>query len=336
MLTRSSVGVAAGLALVAASPVLVGSAASPASLSVDFSERTRLMVVAPHPDDETLGAAGLIQRVLENGGQALVVLVTSGDGFPEGVEIADRISNPKPRDYRNYGKEREQESATAMKNLGLPRAQVRFLGFPDGGLCLLASKYLSSKGHAFESWYTDRTRPPAPDEIIPGVTYKGESVRAEIERLLVEFAPTIVAVTHSEDEHPDHCATYVFVREALDAIYRTQPTLSPRVLYYLVHSGQWPLNSAGTALEPPEGFPPDAGHWSRLDLTPDEVARKRGSLFAYSTQIAVIGRFLLSFSRDNELFIEGTPSAPECWCDGENVATEVPPANRRRQPSAPR
>jgi len=42
---------------------------------------------------------------------------------------------------------------------------------------------------------------------------------------------------------------------------------------------------------------------------------------------------MLAFGRSNELFLEGEPaSLPECWCDGENVATEVPPARYRRGP----
>ncbi len=41
---------------------------------------TSLLVVAPHPDDETLCCAGVIQRVLRSGGRASVVWITSGDG----------------------------------------------------------------------------------------------------------------------------------------------------------------------------------------------------------------------------------------------------------------
>ncbi len=33
--------------------------------SLKIGDRERLLVIAPHPDDETLGAAGLIQRVIE-------------------------------------------------------------------------------------------------------------------------------------------------------------------------------------------------------------------------------------------------------------------------------
>ena len=50
-----------------------------------ISHNTRLMVFSPHPDDESLGAGGLIQRVLAAGGKVRVVFMTNGDGFPEGV-----------------------------------------------------------------------------------------------------------------------------------------------------------------------------------------------------------------------------------------------------------
>src|SRR5207253_2437081 len=59
---------------------------------------TSLLVVAPHPDDETLCCAGVIQRVLRSGGRASVVWITSGD-----ASVLDRVRPtlilaPSPRD----------------------------------------------------------------------------------------------------------------------------------------------------------------------------------------------------------------------------------------------
>lgn len=68
-----------------------------------ISRATRLMVFSPHPDDETLGAGGLIQRVLKSGGRVKVVFMTSGEGYAEGVEMQDRIADPTAKDYRGYG-----------------------------------------------------------------------------------------------------------------------------------------------------------------------------------------------------------------------------------------
>ena len=305
-------------------------------LDIDITAATRLLVIAPHPDDETLATSGLMQRVIARGGAVHVVWMTSGDGFPEGVETADGISHPRARDYRIYGTLREQEARTASRAVGLRNRSLSFLGFPDGGLCELASTYLSAKGRAFESPFTARFSPPLAEQVIRGVRYRGTDVRRELERLLVEFAPTVVASVHPEDEHPDHCSTHIFVHDALDAL-AAQGRARPRLLHYLVHYGDWPLapwDGSDRELYPPDGFPPAEGRWVSLALTPDEAAAKKQAVLLYRSQMAVIGRFLRAFARDNELYLEGEPgSLPECWCqNGVNVATELPPAQYRRRP----
>jgi len=303
-------------------------------LSVDRS--TRLLVIAPHPDDEAIGAAGLIQRVRAGGGAVRVVLLTSGDGFPEGVEAAQGIARPRASDFRGYGVLRERETLTALEGLGVTPARVTFLGFPDEGLCRIASTYLFDKRRAFASPYTNRESPPPTEQLVRGVKYRGVDVRRELEQIVEGFAPTLIALPHPEDDHPDHCSTHIFAREALAA---TPPAVRARVrvLHYLVHYAQWPLapdGGAGATLTPPVGFPASEGRWASLSLTPQEAEGKLRALQAYSSQMQVIGRFLLAFGRSNELFLEGEPaSLPECWCDGENVATEAPPGKYRRRPT---
>ena len=309
------------------------------SLDISFDAGTRLLVVAPHPDDEALGAAGLIQRAVAAGGSVRVVMMTSGDAFPEGVEAAMHIQRPRPRDFRSYGSLRERETSSAMQLLGLNRSHVLFLGFPDGGLCLIAANYLSSKSRAFDSPYTKRDEPPVSERLIPGVRYRGDDIRRELERIIVAYRPTVVAMPHPEDEHPEHCSTNIFVREALDAVEGQYRHIAPRVLQYLIHYKQWPLDVTGgtdSTLQPPADFPPGEGEWRALTLTAEESAMKRRALGDYPSQQLVIGGFMLAFERTNELFLEGRPaSAPECWCDDTNVATELPPAKYRRRP-APR
>jgi LmbE family N-acetylglucosaminyl deacetylase len=333
-LTMPALLVAAGVLLQAASPTI-----DPLpELTLNVGPTTRLLVLAPHPDDEALGAAGLIQRVRASGGSVRIVLLTSGDAFSEGVETLDGIAHPKPLDYRKYGALREQETRAAMTSLGVATQENTFLGFPDGGVCLLASKYLSAKWRAFESPFTDRISPPLTEQVVRGVMYRGTDVRREIERVLEGFSPTLIVIPHSEDEHPDHCATHIFAREALDAM-RRRGLPQPRVLYYLVHYRQWPLTpeaGIGSELRPPADFPSAEGRWTSLKLTPDEAVGKKQALLAYASQMLVIGRFMLAFGRNNELFLEGEPaSAPECWCDDQNVATELPPSKYRRRSPRP-
>jgi len=315
-----------------------GRAGTVPPLDLTVGPATRLLVISPHPDDETLGVGGLMRRVVSRGGAVHVVWLTSGDGFPEGVETADGIARPTFQDYRSYGGVREVEARAAVQSLGVDRRALSFLGFPDEGMCELASTYLSAKARAFKSPYTRRISPPLTEQVIRGTRYRGYDARRELERVLVRFAPTLIVIPHPEDAHPDHCSTHIFVREAMAAVSSPRRP-SPRVLHYLIHYRQWPLTpdaGTGSELQPPAGFPPAEGRWASLMLTPEEAAAKKEALLNYHTQMLVIGRFMAAFARGNELFLEGEPaSLPECWCNGENVATELPAAKYRRRPVAP-
>ena len=94
----------------------------------------RLLVIAPHPDDETLGAGGLIQRVLSAHGTVRVVLVTAGDGYVEAVRYETGELRPRAPVYVAYGERRLHEARAAVRKLGGDRVRVGLLGFPDGGL----------------------------------------------------------------------------------------------------------------------------------------------------------------------------------------------------------
>src|SRR5436309_2621531 len=180
------------LSLVPSAAALAQTAPPPINLAVNRA--TRLLVIAPHPDDDVLGAGGLIRRVVKAGGSVHVVWMTSGDGFPEGVETAEginpRVAHLTPRDYGTYGRLREQEARSALDSLGVGTRSLTFLGFPDEGLCELASTYLSAKAQAFKSPYTGRISPPLTEQVIRGVRYRGYDLRREIERIIIAFGPT--------------------------------------------------------------------------------------------------------------------------------------------------
>lgn len=311
----------------------------PPPINLSVNRATRLLVIAPHPDDDVLGAGGLIRRVVKAGGAVRVVWTTSGDGFPEGVETAEGISplvaHLTPRDYETYGRLREEEARAAMGSLGVNARSLTFLGFPDEGLCEMASTYLSAKAQAFKSPYTGRISPPLTEQMIRGVRYRGSDLRRELEQVIVAFGPTLVAAPHPEDMHPDHCSTHIFLKEAIDELSRGG-RVRPRIIHYLIHYGQWPLRSTDQSndmLLPPREFPPLEGRWANLALSPDEIGAKRTALLLYHSQMLVIERLLLAFARTNELFVEGEPaSPPECWCNGQNVATEAPPSRYRHPP----
>jgi LmbE family N-acetylglucosaminyl deacetylase len=280
-----------------------GAVEKPNAIEPFISKDTRLMVFSPHPDDESLGAAGLIQYVLAKGGSVKVVFMTNGDGFPEAVEMGGHISNPTAKDFRDYGEDRMAESLKAMTTLGMKESDVIFLRFPDGGLSALRSSR-KGKGKAYISPTTKEDRPSALSIIVPQAGYTGKGLQMEIERVFSDFRPNMLATTAPEDTHPDHSATYFFVREAWVHIHKEHPEFKPTWLIYLIHYGEWPLaQGAGISskLNPPDDHP-HKEKWIPLTLTTEQASTKRKALLEYQTQMIVMGRYLLSFARANELF----------------------------------
>jgi LmbE family N-acetylglucosaminyl deacetylase/protein-L-isoaspartate O-methyltransferase len=83
-----------------------------------------LLVVAAHPDDETLGASGLVQRVSAAGGRVVVIIATDGEG-----------SHPEsPTHSRNQLAVRRRAEVTDAIRLLAPDAAIFFLGLADGML----------------------------------------------------------------------------------------------------------------------------------------------------------------------------------------------------------
>ncbi|MEP7179026.1 MAG: bifunctional PIG-L family deacetylase/class I SAM-dependent methyltransferase [Pseudonocardiales bacterium] len=85
---------------------------------------TRLVVVAAHPDDETLGAGGLIAMASRSGLPVEVIIATDGEA-----------SHPNSQTHSPavLAKIRRVEAEAARIALA-PIATVTFLGLPDGGL----------------------------------------------------------------------------------------------------------------------------------------------------------------------------------------------------------
>jgi LmbE family N-acetylglucosaminyl deacetylase len=81
--------------------------------SSEFLRRQRLLVVAPHADDETAGAGGLIARVKDAGGKAYVMVVSVGD-----LEHFDATQMTTPHSTRR------EELTQAMRSLGVDDYEI--------------------------------------------------------------------------------------------------------------------------------------------------------------------------------------------------------------------
>ena len=263
---------------------------------------TRLLVVAPHPDDEVLGAGGLMQQVRAAGGTVRVVYLTNGDGFPDGVQLEERGGRPQPKDFRGYGRRRQREARAALAALGLGDDAATFLSFPDQGLCKMIRTYWSERRQPYKSPYTRRDRPPANEVLVSDTEYRGEDLSQELARVIGEYQPTLIVVSRKEDQHPDHCAAWYFLADALGDVRRVMPGYSADVLTYIVHFKDWPFEDERSALPLPPGLSAGASGWIRLPLTPAEMRIKRAALARYRTQEHAMKWFLDGFVRTNELF----------------------------------
>jgi N-acetylglucosamine malate deacetylase 1 len=91
---------------------------------VDRLPGTRPVIVAPHPDDELIGAGGAIVDHVRRGHRTVVVHLTSG-------ERAAGLLDLPPGER---GTHREAEAIEAAGAVGLDPSEVVFLRLPDGRL----------------------------------------------------------------------------------------------------------------------------------------------------------------------------------------------------------
>jgi LmbE family N-acetylglucosaminyl deacetylase len=168
--------------------------------NLTFSPRDRVLVIAPHPDDESIATGGLIQSALAAGAAARVIVLTDGDAnvWPQRwIEKRWRIdAAAKAR----WGMRRREEASAALRVLGLPADSAAFLGYPDLGLTNLLMR-------------------------------DDSGIVAALRTQLRGFVPGIIVLPSLADLHPDHSAANILLRLALE-----ESGIEPvRLLEFSVH-----------------------------------------------------------------------------------------------------
>lgn len=166
----------------------------------------RLMVLAPHPDDESLAAGGLIQRALSHGASVTVVFITDGENNPWPQRALERRIWIGAGQRARWGERRRGESAAALHALGAADVNVHRLGWPDGAV----------------TWkLLDDTA----------------SMLGALRALIVRERPTVLVLPDLVDRHPDHSAIHVLV----EMVFQTTPdVVKPACLGYLLHGRSQP------------------------------------------------------------------------------------------------
>src|SRR5581483_119166 len=184
------------------------------------------MIIAPHPDDEALMAAGIIYSAVHRGEDVNVVVVTNGD-------------------YRGIGQApvREAETVAAMNDVGVAEDHIIFLGYGDATLWNLWKsrsptailRSAAGQTHTYASRGLGGTDYHSYLHNKPG-NYNRITVLNDFKSVIVKFHPDDIYTTSFYDDHPDHRATNAFLVSALISLPRTGFPLRARVHETFVHS----------------------------------------------------------------------------------------------------
>jgi LmbE family N-acetylglucosaminyl deacetylase len=168
--------------------------------SLDSS--SRLLLFAPHPDDESLGTGILLQEAVAAGAAICVVYLTDGENNLWPQRCLSRRWRLNATDRQRWAKLRRREAIAALEVLGMSSPEARFLGWPDQGLAdLLRSE--------------------------------SKTALAQLRYLILGWSPTDVVGTDAADRHCDHRALGIMLTKLFSQA--APPFQEIRRWSYLVH-----------------------------------------------------------------------------------------------------
>lgn len=262
----------------------------------------KILIFAPHEDDEVLQTAGIIRQAVTQGGTVYVCLVTNGEYEDERL-AAVRIG----------------ESTEVLGMLGVPPEQIIKFGFADTGMPYEQSflmqllrdesgRVLPSRFGRTESWVPegfsdyrmirDGTHSP----------YTREGVLRDFTDLIAELRPDEIYTTAPGDYHGDHAACPAFVELAVERVRQDDSAYLPRRYHCMIHTADeaaWPLRTEGAFTKPPDcdalGL-----DWEARQTRPlpegFTAADKRALIERYASQDpSAYGDYLLAFAKTDEI-----------------------------------
>jgi LmbE family N-acetylglucosaminyl deacetylase len=266
----------------------------------EINASDRILIIAPHPDDESLGTGGVIKKALEKNASVEVVLMTTGDAMtPE--EFQKYLNSTKNTDFKgDIGDMRHTEAVNAMNALGLNPNNLIFLGYPDGSLKnLLETNWDTPYKRTTGSNQNDHS--PYNFTYEKNAPYTGANVVKNLEQIMKDYKPTIIYYPDDGDDHPDHFATSAFVRYAA-----LQTGYSGNSYTYLVHKGiAWPnpLNyQPSRSIHFPSELAVLSADWYSTPLNSVEESAKEKAIKSHASQVSALRDLLLSFVRTDEIF----------------------------------
>ncbi|MBI5145402.1 MAG: PIG-L family deacetylase [Candidatus Omnitrophica bacterium] len=267
-----------------------------------IKKEDHILILAPHPDDEAIGCAGVIQQAVKVGADLRIVYLTNGDHNQIAFIVYEKRITLRKNEFIHMGEVRRKEAIKAMELLGVDENKLTFLGYPDFGTFAIFSRHWKNT-KPYRSLLTRISAVPYKENFSPAAPYKGESILNDLKKVILEYKPTKIFVSHPADVNVDHKTFYLFLEIALADLKNEIP--APEVFLYLIHCIGWPLPRRyhpELGLLPPEKFMRGDIKWLALVLSSEELEKKYKAILCYRSQTQSSAFYLLSFARRNELF----------------------------------
>ena len=168
---------------------------------------TRVLILAPHPDDEINVAGNMILNLAAAKAEIFVAYSTNGD-----FEVSADI--------------RAQEAVDALKILGVPSEKIILLGYGDGHK-LSDTPTQSPAGHV-ETYAAKNFIDYAKKTFGHHSPYTRQNFKRDLKSLLLELRANIIFCVDF-DSHPDHRALSIMFEEALGEILSERDDYHPEV-----------------------------------------------------------------------------------------------------------
>ena len=156
----------------------------------ELGDNDRILVIAPHPDDESLAAGGLIKKARDRNATVKVVMMTDGSSAATPQEFSQYLENNDKNSSTGIGELRREEALQAMSKLGVNESSIIFLGYPDTGLkTLFEDNWDSDKPYQSNTAFNMFDHSPYNFTYRPNVTYSGANVAGDLKEIKLILNP---------------------------------------------------------------------------------------------------------------------------------------------------
>lgn len=231
----------------------------------------RVLVLAPHQDDEQNILGGVFEQYAKYNSQVWVAYMTNGD-------------------YNVSVEQRFEETAAGMEASGIPRSNLILLGYGDSLNLNGESIYYCDDEQVLESHagFSSTHGTARHSAFREGSAYTRRNLYTDIRDVVLRLMPDVIFCTDF-DEHGDHQALTLLFDRAMGEVLKTRPDYEPAVYKAFAYSTAYSapqdfyaVNIASTKKDSPGDFMPESNiyNWDERLRLPVETGTISRSIFS--------------------------------------------------------